>query len=54
MAELRIDLRWQRFFEEVDFLGNFPKAFGVLVRIAAAVFVADDGEAFAEGGREFS
>ena len=39
-------------FEALDLLGNFAEAFGVAIGIAAARFVADDSEAFAESGGE--
>jgi hypothetical protein len=54
VAELWVDFGGQRLLEPVDFFGDFAEAHGVMLRIAAAVFVADDGEAFAKGGREFS
>jgi hypothetical protein len=52
VAELRVDLAREGLFEAVDFFGDFAEAGGVAVGIAAACFVADDGEAFAEGGGE--
>jgi hypothetical protein len=52
VAELWVDFGGQRLFEPVDFLGDFAEPGRVMLRIAAAVFVADDGEAFAEGGGE--
>jgi hypothetical protein len=52
MAELGIDFRRQGLFEELNFFGNFPKAFRVAVVIGATLLVADDGEAFAESGSE--
>jgi hypothetical protein len=52
MAQLGIDRRREELFEPIDFFGDFAEARGVMLRIAAAVFVADDGEAFAEGGGE--
>jgi hypothetical protein len=52
VAELWVDFGGQGMFEVVDFFGDFAEARGVMLRIAAAVFVADDGEAFAEGGGE--
>ena len=39
-------------FEAFDFFGDLAEADGVVFGIAAALVVADDGEAFAEGGCE--
>jgi hypothetical protein len=52
VAEFRINLRRQAVFEALDLFGNFAQAFGVAIWIGAALLVADDGEAFAEGGGE--
>jgi hypothetical protein len=52
MAELRVDLRWERLFQAVDFFRDFAESFGVAIGIAPALFVSNDGEAFAESGGE--
>ena len=39
-------------FKAVDSLGDFAEAGSVLLGFAAAGFVTDDGESFAEGGGE--
>jgi hypothetical protein len=54
MAELWIDSRRQGLFQALDSFGNFAEAFHVAVRVAAALFVGDDSEAFAEGGTQRS
>ena len=52
MAELRINLRRQGLFKALDLFGNLVQALGVPFGLAAAFFIADDGEAFAESGGE--
>jgi hypothetical protein len=52
MAELGIDGRRELLFELLDPFGDGFQAFGMAGGIAAAGFVGDDGEAFAEGGGE--
>jgi hypothetical protein len=52
MAQFRIDLRRQGLFEALDLFGDFAKTLGVAIWIGAALLVADDSEAFAEGGGE--
>jgi hypothetical protein len=52
MAELRVDLRREGLFEAVDFFGDFAEADGVVLGVAAAGLVGNDGEAFAESGGE--
>ena len=47
MTELRLNLRWQGSVETLNLFGDFAEAVGV----AAAFFVGDDGEAFAEDAR---
>lgn len=39
-------------FEAVDFFGDGAEAGGVVVGVAVAGFVADDGEAFTQSGGE--
>ena len=48
MTELRLNLRWQGSPETLNLFGDFAEA----VEVAAALFVGDDGEAFAEDGGE--
>ena len=48
MGELGIDRFWQRRGEVVDPLRDFFQTRDVLFRITTAVFVADDGETFAQ------
>jgi hypothetical protein len=52
MAQLRIDLWGQGFFQAFDSFRYYAKPFGVLVRIASALFVTDDREAIAKSGGE--
>ena len=52
MTELRLNLRWQGSLEMLEFFGDYAKAVGVALGVAAAFFVGDDGEAFAEDGGE--
>ena len=52
MAQLRIDRGRQLLFELLDPFRNSLEAFGVAGGIAAAFFVGDDREAFAQGGGE--
>ena len=48
MTELRLNLRWQGCPDTLNLFGDFAEAGGVAVGVAAAFFVGDDGEAFAE------
>ena len=50
MAELRIDLSRQRSFEPIDFFGDLTETLCVAIDVAAALFVGNDGEAFAKSG----
>ncbi len=50
MAKLRVNLRREGLFEALDVFGDFAEASGVSVRIAAALFVGDEGKALAESG----
>jgi hypothetical protein len=52
MAKLGIDRLGQLLFELLDPFGNGSQAFGVPDWIAAAFFVGDAGETFAQGGGE--
>ena len=52
MAELRIESRRQGLFEAFDSFRNFAEPFHVTVRIAAALFIGDDTESFAESAGE--
>jgi hypothetical protein len=52
MTELRIDLRRESSLEALDRFRNFAEPLQVALRIAAAGFVGNDGEAVAEGGGE--
>ena len=52
MAKLGVDLRWERSFEALDRFGDFAEPLQVALRIAAAGFVGNNGEAVAEGGGE--
>ena len=51
MTELRLNLRWQGCPDTLNLFGDFAEAGGVAVGVAAAFFVGDDGEAFAEDAR---
>ena len=50
MPQLRIYLRRQGLFQAFDSLRDYPKPFGVLLRIASTLFVTDNRETVAERG----
>lgn len=52
MAELRVDLQRKTLFQPLDSFRDDSESFGVPLRITPALFIANDGEAFAEGGGE--
>lgn len=52
MAKFGVDLGREGSFEALDFFGDFAEAGGVAIGVAAAGLIADNGEAFAEGGGE--
>jgi len=52
VAELGIDSGWKGFFKALNLFGDVAEKGGVLLGVAPALFVSNDGEAFPEGGGE--
>ena len=54
MREARINGLWERVAELLDSLGDFLQSAHVFFRVPSAAFIADNVEALAQCGRQFS